>query len=86
MIPWWKDLKNQRENSDEKVEQHDVADKEVDGEEEGDDVVVVSQVLDVRLEAVAPTDMDWIIQQSKFIRLYLSLYFSQVSIKLWLFN
>ena len=75
-------MKNQRENSDEKVEQHDVADKEVDGEEEGDDVVVVSQVLDVRLEAVAPTDMNLISQQSKFIRLYLTLYFSQVSISL----
>jgi len=51
-----------RENSDEEVEQHDVANEEVDGEEEGDDVVVVSKVLDVRLEAVAPAKVNLISQ------------------------
>ena len=41
-----------REDGDEEVEQHDVADEQVDGEEERDDVVVVGQVVDVRLVAV----------------------------------
>ena len=42
---------NSRENGDEQVEQHDVADEDVDGEEGGRDVVVVEHVL--RLGGVA---------------------------------
>ena len=43
---------NSRENGDEQVEQHDVADEEVDGEEGGRDVVVVEHVLRLRGVAV----------------------------------
>ena len=41
-----------REYCDEEVEQHDVADEEINREKDRHDVVVVRQVVDVRLVAV----------------------------------
>ena len=46
-----------REDCDEEVEQHDVADEQVDGEEERNDVIVVGQVVNIRLVAVTGSDV-----------------------------